>query len=128
MPRPAPPVMGQLVKQLIEEFRQEMPKFIVDTRKRHIPVERPPYELWPIVIPPVLGVSKPRFLRTDPAEIETYNKEWREVLAGFDEDEALRYDKLKPLRELVMNEYVIVRMFGPHVLFKLKQSTTTQEP
>ena len=37
----------------------------------------------------------------------------------FDEAEAQRFEALMPFRDFVMNNYRIVRTFGPHVLFEL---------
>lgn len=126
MPRPAPPVLSQLVTGLLEEFKRQMPKFIADSRKRHIPTDRPPYELWPIVPQGFIGAEKPHFVRPD--EIETYDQAWSKFLRErFDEDEALRYEALKPFREFVMKNYRIVQMFGEHVLFELKTSAANKE-
>ena len=128
MPRPAPKVMEQTVAQLLTEFNREKPKFIVDTRKRHIPTERPPYELWPIAPKGFMGAEKPWFLTLDENVIAAYDKQWAEMLrTKFDQDEALRYEALKPLREFVMKNYKIVRLFGQQVLFELKNSTATKE-
>ncbi|KPJ65812.1 MAG: hypothetical protein AMJ43_09905 [Coxiella sp. DG_40] len=128
MPRPAPPVLAELVATLICEFEKEMPKFIVDTRKLHIPTDRPPYELWPIVPQGFAGAKKAQFLPLDENIIAAYDKQWAELLrTKFDEDEALRYEALKPFREFVMKNYRIVRMFGDHVLFELKSPTATKE-
>ncbi|MHC4171649.1 MAG: ArnT family glycosyltransferase [Planctomycetota bacterium] len=154
MPRPAPPVLAELVATLICEFEKEMPKFIVDTRKRHIPTIRPPYELWPIVVPSkefkdfmvmekaqlvldertqiafeyLLRMEKPQFLPLNKNVIEMYDKAWSQILrASFDEDEALRYEALQPFREFVMENYRIVRLFGNHVLFELKSPTVNEE-
>jgi hypothetical protein len=129
MPRKAPAKTAAEVDKLLTEFKEEMPKFIVDARKRHIPTNRPPYELWPVVIPPTLGVAKPRFLNpTNKAEVDAYDKAWHNYLAKFEEAEALRYDELKPFREFVMNNYRIVQMFGQHVLFELKKPATAGSP
>ena len=120
MPRPAPDTLARIIEGLLAEFEKQRPKFIVASRKRHIPTNRPPYELWPIVMPPTLGVTKPRFLQQNKAETDAYDKDWSKMLRQFDEDEALRYHALKPFREYVMKNYRIVGMFGPHVLFELK--------
>jgi len=128
MPRPAPPVLAELVATLISEFEKEMPKFIVDTRKRHIPTIRPPYELWPIVPQGFAGAKQDQFLPLDENIIAAYDKQWAQMLrTEFDQDEALRYEAMKPFREFVMNNYRIVRLFGQHVLFELKNSTTNKE-
>lgn len=129
MPRKTPAGTAAEVDKLLTEFKEEMPKFIVDARKRHIPTNRPPYELWPVVIPPTLGVAKPRFLNpTNKAEVDAYDKAWHNYLAKFEEAEAIRYDELKPFREFVMNNYRIVQMFGQHVLFELKKPATAGNP
>jgi hypothetical protein len=153
MPRPAPPVLAELVATLICEFEKEMPKFIVDTRKRHIPTIRPPYELWPIVIPSkdfkdfmvkakpqlvldektqiafdqLLRIEKPQFLPLNKDIIEMYDRTWSEFLrTRFDEDEALRYEALQPFREFVMKNYRFIQLFGDHVLFGLKNPTVNE--
>jgi Dolichyl-phosphate-mannose-protein mannosyltransferase len=122
MPRPAPPVMEQIVAGLIEEFKARMPKFIVDSCKRHIPIERPPYELWPRMPKGFMGVQKPQFLpANNETVVETFDGAWAQMLRQqFDEAEALRYEALGPLRRFLMEHYRIVNMFGPHVLFELK--------
>jgi len=126
MPRPAPQVLSQIVGQLLEEFKKQTPKFIVDSRKRHVPTNRPPYELWPIVPQGSLGAEKPHFVQ--PNEVDAHDKAWNQLLREhFDEDEALRYEALKPLREFVMKNYQIVQMFGEHVLFKLKPTSENKE-
>ncbi len=126
MPRPAPPVLSQLVATLLEEFNRQMPRFIVDSRKRHVPTERPPYELWPIVMQGFMGADKPHFVQPD--EIEAYDKAWSKFLRErFDKDEAMRYEALKPFREFVMKNYRIVNLFGEHVLLELKSPTAGKE-
>jgi len=121
MPRPAPKILARMITQLLTDFKQDRPKFIVDSRKRHVPMERPPYELWPIVPKGFMGMKESGFLPLNTNVIQAYDKAWSEFLRkSFDEDEALRYEALKPFREFVMNNYRIVRMFGQHVLFELK--------
>jgi len=126
MPRPAPEVMEKIVEGLIEEFEKEPPKFIVDSRKRHVPMERPPYELWPIAPKGFMRASKGGFLPLDTEIIEVYDKGWAQFLrTNFDEGEAARYEALKPFREYVMQKYERVepvRRFWPHVLFRLKNT------
>lgn len=128
MPRPAPEVLEQVVSTLIEEFQKEPPKFIVDSRKRHIPTERPPYELWPIIPKGFMGIQKESFLPNNKEVIERFDHEWTELLRKhFGEDEARRYEVLKPLRQFVMTNYRIVSMFGQHVLFELKSPQSGSE-
>ncbi|UCD49810.1 MAG: glycosyltransferase family 39 protein [Phycisphaerales bacterium] len=129
MPRPAPAVMEQIVAGLIEEFKAEMPKFIIDSRKKHIPIERPPYELWPTMPKGFMGAKRAGFLPPDnPELIEAYDKAWAQLLGQqFDEAEAQRYKALKPLRRFIMEHYRIVNMFGPHVLFELNAGIAEKE-
>jgi len=148
MPRPAPPILAQIVADLITEFKREMPKYIVDTRKRHIPVERPPYELWPIAYYRVTGQKEPvpDFLPPVDKDVAEYDKMHTAFLQkNFGEDEAERYRVLAPFRKLVMENYEIVelrqyapatvqgqptlihRRFGLPVLFELKNPTVNKE-
>ena len=121
MPRPTPQILKGMITQMLKDFEKERPKFIVDSRKRHIPMDRPPYELWPIVPKGFMGMKESGFLPLNKNVIQAYDKAWSDMLRDrFDEDEALRYEALKPFREFVMNNYRIVRMFGQHVLFELK--------
>jgi hypothetical protein len=128
MPRYAPAVVEQTVAELIEQFQQEPPKFIVDARKRHVPTIRPPYELWPIVLQGFMGFEKSQFLPSNELIVDIYDKAWAQALrTEFDEEEALRYEAYKPLRKFVMDHYRIVNMFGPHVLFELKSPPAGKE-
>ena len=120
MPRPAPQILDKMITNLLADFEKQRPKFIVDSRKRHVPMERPPYELWPIVPKDFIGMKKAGFLPANKVVIDAYEKKWSDLLRDkFDEDEALRFEMLKPFRDFVMNNYRIVRMFGQHVLFEL---------
>jgi len=143
MPHHPPAVLAQMVDEMLAEFENEKPKFIVDSRKRHVPMERPPNELWPIARKGFAGMNRTWFLPLDKNVIEAYDKAWSQFLAArFDEAEAERYKALAPLREFVMNNYVIEeqrqyvetqggrlfhRMFGEHVLFRLKNSTPKEQ-
>ncbi len=128
MTREPPQKLEELITELLSEFKQEMPKFIVDSRKRHIPTERPPYELWPIVPKGFMGMEQSGFLPLNKVVIEAYDKAWSNWLReNFDEDEALRYEILKPFREFVMKNYRIVQVFGQHVLFELKSYTANEQ-
>jgi len=126
MPRPAPDELAGSISTLLAEFHKEMPKFIVDSRKRDVPMERPPYELWPIAPKGFMGLDKSTFLPLNKDVIELYDKQWARFLRErFGEDEARRYEILRPLRGFVMNNYHVVSMFGEHVLFELK--TTAED-
>jgi hypothetical protein len=120
MPRPAPQILDRMIKDLLADFEKQRPKFIVDSRKRHVPMERPPYELWPIVPKDFIGMKKASFLPANKVVIDAYEKAWSDYLRKtFDKEEAKRFEVLKPFRDFVMKNYKIVRMFGPHVLFEL---------
>jgi len=135
LPRPAPAILADMIDELLTEFNEEMPKFIVDTRKRHIPVERPPYELWPIVR--YQGMKQETFLSPDENAVAAYEKNWAEILRrDFGDEEAERFNILAPLRKFVRENYGIVGLrqyqvtrdgklfhpvFGEEVLFELKE-------
>ena len=135
LPRPAPAVLADIVDELLSEFTEEMPKFIVDTRKRHIPAERPPYELWPIVR--YQGMKQETFLAPEENAVAAYEKNWAEMLRkSFGDEEAERFEILAPFRKFVRENYEIVGLrqymvtregrlvhpvFGEEVLFKLKE-------
>ncbi len=90
MPRPAPTMLTELIDELLADFEKEKPKFIVDSRKRNIPMERPPYEIWPIAPKGFLGAKKTDFLPLNEKIIAVYDKQWSDMLRKrFDEDEAL---------------------------------------
>lgn len=117
-----PEEFAKMIKGLIESFKKDMPKFIVDSRKNHIPLERPPHELWPKVPKGFLGTEKGGFLPPDKKVIDAFEKSYGEMLTQrFGEDEALRFAAVKGFRDFIMKNYQIVRVFGPHVLFELKK-------
>lgn len=145
MPRPAPQVLAQIVDELLAEFRREMPKFIVDTRKRHQPTHWPPYELWPIVH--YRNAKGPVFLPLNEEAIARYETEWSAMLRrDCSEDEAARFEALAPFRKFIRENYEIAElghyvygtkygrpvleheMFGEHVLFRLKNPAGRKEP
>jgi hypothetical protein len=135
LPRPAPAVLKDMIDELLDEFKGNMPKFIVDTRKRHIPVVRPPYELWPIVR--YQGMKNEMFLSPDENVVAAYEKNWAEILRkDFGDKEAERFEILAPFRKFIrenyeivgLNQYMVTRdgrlyhpVFGEEVLFELKE-------
>jgi len=135
LPRPAPAVLKEMVDELLAEFKENMPKFIVDTRKRHIPVERPPYELWPIVR--YQGMKQEIFLPTDENAVAAYEKNWAEILRkSFGDKEAERFEIMGLFRKFIRENYEIAGLkqygvtrdgslihpvFGEEVLFELKE-------
>ncbi len=119
---------GQIAS-LVEQMKLAPPAFIVDTRKRHIPWNRPPLELWPIVPPKLFGNQNPRFLKNDPQEITAFNAWYANQLeTNINEQEAMRYEAMEPFREFVMNHYrpVVRREFGSHQLFQRVTNTRPQ--
>lgn len=124
MPRPAPAKLAESVNSLLAEFEKEMPKFIVDSRKRHIPTDRPPYELWPIAPQGFMGFKQTTPLPLNENIIEQYDRQWERLLREkYGDDEADRFVALKPLRRFVMTKYRIVAPFGQHILFELKNTS-----
>jgi hypothetical protein len=116
----SPQVLSERVTEILDAFKKEPPKFIVDSRKRHFPWDRPPLELWPIIPKGFLGIEKTQFLPDDEKIIAAYDQYYTKILRNIDPVEALRYQAMKPLREYVMNNYKIVQTFGDHILFQRK--------
>jgi hypothetical protein len=106
IPRTTPDRLAEIVEDLIAQFEQRKPKFIVDSRKRHIPTNRPPYELWPIW---EFNDKTVRFLPLDQQVIENYNQMYERFLREtYDEEEAERYIVLEPMRKYIRENYRIV--------------------
>ena len=106
IPRTTPDKLAEIVGDLIAQFEQRKPKFIVDSRKRHIPTNRPPYELWPIG---QFADKNVRFLPLDQRIVEDYDQMYERFLRErYDEEEAKRYEVLVPLRAYVMENYDVV--------------------
>lgn len=143
----SPKALSERIDEILNSFKDNPPKFIVDSRKNHFPWDRPPLELWPIIQngyqlitnPPadrkqlwnVLlrtfdiqpdDLTEDGFLRSDrPESISRYDAAFAKALrAKIDPTEAQRYEVMKPFRNYVMNNYRIVRVFGQHVLFQRK--------
>ncbi len=116
-----PRQLAVMTNRMVRQFQKNPPRFIVDSRKRHFPNDRPALELWPIVPPRMFGNEKQRFLKNNPQEITAYDAFWSKMLeTRIEPDEAKRYEAIKPLRDFVMNNYRIVRQYGNHVLFERK--------
>ncbi len=106
IPRTTPDKLAEIVDDLLAQFEQRKPKFIVDSRKRHIPTNRPPYELWPIS---QLADKTVRFLPLNQRTVDTYGQMYEKFLRErYDEEEAKRYEVLAPLRKYVMENYEVV--------------------
>jgi hypothetical protein len=122
-----PRELARQVQGLLESFRQSKPKFIVDTRKYDFPHTCPPLEFWP-------WVDERGFLPADPAIVRIYESQWHQVLKEqVSDEEAERFEAMKPLRDYIMANYEIVMRnqyrqssygllgpFGTHVLFVRK--------
>jgi 4-amino-4-deoxy-L-arabinose transferase-like glycosyltransferase len=142
-----PQQLADRVLEILTAFQKNPPKFIVDTRKVHFPLTRPPLELWPSLwnglrLFPSLpkdsnqwaslmlrtlnvqpnDLTKQGFLRGDlPEAIRRYDAGYEKMLReNADPDEARRYEAMEPLRAYVMQNYRIVRDFDPEVLFQRK--------
>ncbi|MBA7508055.1 hypothetical protein ES706_06786 [subsurface metagenome] len=110
----SPEVLSERIDEILDAFEKEPPKFIVDSRKRHFPWDRPPLELWP--------QTQKGFLPANEQIAGQYDTMYAKMLREkIEPDEALRYEAMKPFREFVMKNYKIVRSFvNPHVLFQRK--------
>ncbi|HUW20450.1 MAG TPA: glycosyltransferase family 39 protein [Sedimentisphaerales bacterium] len=145
MPRPTPQQLADSVAELLAEFKREPPKFIVDSRKLHIPTNRPPYELWPIAPKGLFaGMNRTWFLPPNDSVVARYDQWWSaDLRKRFGDEEADRYIALAPFRKFVMDNYELVepgqyvawegwpwlvhRMFDRYVLFRLKDSAMSKE-
>ncbi len=114
-----PQQLEHLIDELLDAFHKETPKYIVDSRKRHLPLDRPQFELWPIVNYSSQG--QPQFLPFDPQMVAEFEKQWGAMLLNrFGEDEAKRFEVMGKFRKFVREHYDIVQVFGECVVFKLK--------
>jgi hypothetical protein len=108
------------IKGLLAELEADKPKYIVDSRKRHFPGNRPPLELWP--------VTGNGLLPNNEKMITQFEAEYTKLLREkIDDAEAGRFEAMKPFREFVMKNYDAVQRFGDHILFKLKDSVAKKE-
>jgi hypothetical protein len=133
----SPKVLSERVDEILDAFKKQPPKFIVDTHKSHFPWDRPPLELWPITRKgPISNEQKVtawfddmymKMLREkiSPAEANLYESltMWnaKRLMQMAEPEEALRYQAMKPFRKYVMENYTIARAFGANVLFQRKQ-------
>lgn len=109
------------IEQMKNSFEEAPPRFIVDSRKRHFPFDRPPLELWPMVPAKMFGNERPRLLNNNPQETAAFDSSYAAFLEKqFGSDEAKRYDAMKPLREFIMLNYTFAGQFGEHMLFEKK--------
>jgi hypothetical protein len=115
-------VLAQRIQDLLTAFKKEPPEFIVDSRKRHFPWNRPPLELWPRI--PDSKLRTLRYLPVNPQIREQYNRQYEDMLRKEikDKEEALRFVAMGAFRDYVMTHYEIVhgRWESQHSLFKRK--------
>jgi 4-amino-4-deoxy-L-arabinose transferase-like glycosyltransferase len=124
-----PHVLARQIETLVGRFEKNPPAYIVDSIKRHYPFDRLPFELWPIVPPNTFGNAQPRLLRNDPAEIEAFEKGYAAMLRQrFGEDEALRFEAMKPFRDFVMTRCRFAGQFGSHMLYEYRKPAPAQTP
>jgi hypothetical protein len=116
MHRKSPQELADAIDELLTAFEKEPPRFIVDTYKRHFPWDRPPLELWPVIQNQIAQESGAR-----PADSEIVYAQW--LRSHFGEDEAQRYEAMRPFRIYVMKNYSLVRPFGDMLLFRLRDDS-----
>jgi hypothetical protein len=112
----SPELLARRVSKLIESFEREKPAFVVDTRKRHFPWNRPPLELWPTVPTMVVTPNPPhRQIRLDtplPADgrtVRRYEKQYAHMLREqVDAQEAERFEAMAPLRAYLREHYEVL--------------------
>ncbi|MHC4758208.1 MAG: ArnT family glycosyltransferase [Planctomycetota bacterium] len=144
MPRSAPKNFKASIDRILEDFKNQPPKFIVDSRKNHVPLNRQPYELWPVIPKIYTKSDRSTFLPLNDKIINDFDNMYLKALGQrHDQDEALRYEYLGPLREFIRKNYRIVQpklfkqsnrwpwlyheWFGTHVLFELKNPVANKE-
>jgi len=115
-----PQQLEQVLDGLLDAFGKEMPKYIVDSRKQHLPLDRFKFELWPIV-----GYSaqrQPQFLPPDSQTVAMFEQKWGEMTRErFGDDEARRFEIMGKFRKFIREHYEIEQIFGDQVVvFKLK--------
>jgi len=116
-----PGQLEQVVDGLLDAFGKEMPKYIVDSRKQHLPLDRFKFELWPIVPQGFMGFQKAQPLPNDPQITAEFEKQWGEMTRErFGDDEARRFEVMGKFRKFIREHYQIDQVFGDEVVFKLK--------
>ena len=114
-----PQQLEQVVDGLLGAFGKEMPKYIVDSRKQHLPLDRFKFELWPIV--DYSAQRQPQFLPPDPQTVAMFEQKWGEMTRErFGDDEARRFEIMGKFRKFIREHYQIDQIFGDEIVFKLK--------
>ncbi|MBE3145046.1 MAG: glycosyltransferase family 39 protein [Planctomycetes bacterium] len=116
-----PQQLEQVVEGLLGAFGKEMPKYIVDSRKQHLPLDRFKFELWPYVPQGFMGFQKGQFLPNGPQITAEFEKQWGQMTRErFGDDEARRFEIMGKFRKFIREHYEIEQIFGDQVVFKLK--------
>jgi hypothetical protein len=119
-----PEQLSERVEEILSGFKKEPPKFIVDSRKREFPWDRPQLELWPENLWSV-KIDQAQ----DDVIIKLFDEQHENLLKEKygGEEEALRYKAMAPLRRYMMRYYKVVGKFGTgdtfHVLFVRKSTS-----
>ena len=121
----SPEALGEMVDGLLADFEKHPPKFIVDSRKTHFPWKQPVLELWPYV---QYKGGKSQFLPKNQTMVAQYEQMWYKLLKEkVGEEEAERFNRMKPLRDYVQAHYKGPQMVGSHVIMMLDPTTLDQE-
>ena len=116
-----PQQLEQVVDGLLIAFNKEMPKYIVDSRKQHLPLDRFKFELLPFVPQGFMGFQKGQFLPPDPQVVAEFEKQWGQMTRErFGDDEASRFEIMGKFRKFIREHYEVEQIFGDEVVFKLK--------
>ncbi|MGD0571520.1 MAG: glycosyltransferase family 39 protein [Sedimentisphaerales bacterium] len=117
----SPQQLEEVVDGLLSAFGREMPKYIVDSRKQHLPLDRFKFELWPIVPQGFMGFQKVQPLPNDPQVVAEFEKQWGQMTRErFGDDEARRFEVMGKFRKFIREHYEIEQVFGDEIVFKLK--------
>ncbi len=117
----SPQQLEQVVDGLLDAFGKEMPKYIVDSRKQHLPLDRFKFELWPYVPQGFMGFQKGQLLPDDPQVVAEFEKQWGEMTRErFGDDEARRFEVMGKFRKFIREHYQTDQIFGDEIVFKLK--------
>jgi hypothetical protein len=121
----SPPVLEKKINELLTDFQKEMPKYIVDSRKQHLPLDRFKFELWPIVPEGFMGFQKTQLLPPkDPGIYAEWETKWGQLeKERFGEDEFRRFEIMGKFRKFVRENYEPANVFGDEVVLKLKTPT-----
>ncbi len=121
-----PEQLEQIIDDLLSSFHKEMPKYIVDSRKQHLPLDRLKFELWPIVPKGFMGFQDTQFLPNDPQMVAEFEKQWGQLTReSSGDDEARRFEIMGKFRKFIRDNYDVDKVFGNEyhsliVVFKLK--------